>query len=64
MSAQRNRRITRQNNCGKGQNMGTRARDFFFFSLHLRKHERTRCSVEKAIAAKGKRWVGFLIEEA
>ena len=34
------------------------------FFLRLRKNERTRCSVEKAIAAEGKRWVGVLIEEA
>ena len=36
----------------------------FVFFLRLRKNERTRCSVEKAIAAEGKRWVGVLIEEA
>ena len=40
------------------------ARWLFVFFLHLRKNERTRCSVEKAIAAEGKRWVGVLIEEA
>ena len=40
------------------------ARLLFVFFLHLRKKERTRCSVEKAIAAEGKRWVGVLIEEA
>ena len=34
------------------------------FPLRLRKNEQTRCSVEKAIAAEGKRWVGVLIEEA
>ena len=34
------------------------------FFLRLRKNERTRCSVEKAIAAEGKRWVGVLIEKA
>ena len=34
------------------------------FFLRLRKNERTRCSVEKAITAEGKRWVGVLIEEA
>ena len=34
------------------------------FFLRLHKNERTRCSVEKAIAAEGKRWVGVLIEEA
>ena len=34
------------------------------FFLRMRKNERMRCSVEKAIAAEGKRWVGFLIEEA
>ena len=34
------------------------------FFLRLRKIERMRCSVEKAIAAEGKRWVGVLIEEA
>ena len=40
------------------------ARLLFVFFLRLRKNERTRCSVEKAIAAEGKRWVGDLIEEA
>ena len=40
------------------------ARWLFVFFLRLRKIERTRCSVEKAIAAEGKRWVGILIEEA
>ena len=40
------------------------ARLLFVFSLRLRKNERTRCSVEKAIAADGKRCVGVLIEEA
>ena len=45
----------------EGLKHGTRARDCFFF---LRKNERTRYSVEKAIAAEGKRWVGVLIEEA
>ena len=40
------------------------ARFLFVFFLRLRKHERTRCSVEKAIAAEGKRWVAVLIEEA
>ena len=40
------------------------ARFLFVFFLRLRKNERTRCSVEKAIAAEGKRWVGVLIEEA
>ena len=34
------------------------------FFPRLRKNEQTRCSVEKAIAAEGKRWVGVLIEEA
>ena len=34
------------------------------FFLRLRKKERTRCSVEKAIAAEGKTWVAVLIEEA
>ena len=34
------------------------------FFLRLQKYERTGCSVEKAIAAEGKRWVGVLIEEA
>ena len=34
------------------------------FFLRLRQNERTRCSVEKAIAAEGRRWVGVLIEEA
>ena len=36
----------------------------FVFFLRLRKNERTRCSVENAIAAGSKRWVGVLIEEA
>ena len=36
----------------------------FVFFLRLRKNERTRCSVEKAVAAEGKRWVGVLGEEA
>ena len=36
----------------------------FVFFLRLRKNVRTHCSVEKAIAAEGKRWVGVLIEEA
>ena len=40
------------------------ARLLFVFFLRLHKNERTRCSVEKAIAAEGKRWVGVLIEEA
>ena len=40
------------------------ARLLFVFFLHLRKNERTRCSVEKPIAAEDKRWVGVLIEEA
>ena len=40
------------------------ARLLFVFFLHLRKNERTRCSVEKAIAAEGKRWVGVLREDA
>ena len=31
--------------------------------MRLRNSERTRCSVEKTIAAEGKRWVGILIEE-
>ena len=41
-----------------------RARLLFVFFLRLRKNERTRCSVEKAIAAEGKRLVGVLIGEA
>ena len=41
---------------------GTRL--LFFFLLRRRKNERRRCSVEKPIAAEGKRWVGVLIEEA
>ena len=57
MSAQRNRRITRQKNCGKG------ARLLIVFFLRLRKNEQTHCSVEKVIAAEGKRWVGVLIDE-
>ena len=40
------------------------ARLLFVFFLRLRKNERTRCSVEKEIAAEGKRRVGVLIEEA
>ena len=40
------------------------ARLLCVFFLRLRKNERTRCSVKKAIAAEGKRWVGVLIEEA
>ena len=40
------------------------ARLLFVFFLRLCKNERTRCSVEKAIAAEGKRWVDVLIEEA
>ena len=39
------------------------ARLLFVCFLRLRKNERTRCGVEKAIAAEGKRWVGVLIEE-
>ena len=34
------------------------------FFLRLRKNERPRGSVERAIAAEGKRWVGVLIEDA
>ena len=37
------------------------ARLLFVFFLRLRKTERTRCSVQKAIAAEGKRPVGVLI---
>ena len=40
------------------------ARLLFVFFLRLRKNELTRSSVEKAIAAEGKRWVAILIEEA
>ena len=40
------------------------ARLLFTFFLCLRKNERTRCSVQKAIAPKGKRWVDVLREEA
>ena len=40
------------------------ARLLFVFFLRVRKNERMRCSVEKAIAAEGKRWVGVWIEEA
>ena len=40
------------------------ARLLFVFFLRLRKNERTRCSVEKAIAAESKGWVGVFIEEA
>ena len=39
------------------------ARLLFVFFLRLPKNERTRCSVEKAIVAEGKRWVGVLIDE-
>ena len=35
----------------------------FVFFLCLHKNERTRCSVEEAIAAEGNRWVAVLIEE-
>ena len=49
----------------EGLNQGDEgARLLFVFFLRLRKNERTRCSVEKAIAAEGKRSVGVLIEEA
>ena len=40
------------------------ARLLFVFFLPLRKNERTRCSVEKAIAAESKGWVAVLIEGA
>ena len=40
------------------------ARLLFVFFLRLHENERTRCSVEKAIAAEGKTWVGFFMEEA
>ena len=40
------------------------ARLLFVFFLRLRKNERTRCSVEKAIAAEANRWVAVLKEEA
>ena len=40
------------------------ARLLFVFFLRLRKNERTRCSVQKAIATEGKGWVGVLIVEA
>ena len=40
------------------------ARMLFMFFLRLPKNERTRCSVEKAIAAEGKRWVAVLREQA
>ena len=40
------------------------ARLLFVFFLCLRKKERMRCSVEKAIAVERKRWVTVLIEEA
>ena len=36
----------------------------FVVFLRLRTHERTRCSVQKAMAAESKRWVGILIGEA
>ena len=38
------------------------ARLLFVLFLRVRKNERRRCSVEKAVAAEGKRWVGVLIE--
>ena len=42
-----------------------RARDCcLIFFLRLRKNERTRCNVQKAIAREGKRWLDVLIEEA
>ena len=37
------------------------ARLLFVFFLRLRKYGQTRCSVEKAIAAEGKRWAGAFI---
>ena len=40
------------------------ARLLIVFFLRLRKNEGTRCSVEEAITAEGKRWVAVLIEEA
>ena len=40
------------------------ARLLFVCFPRLRKNERTCCTVEKVIAAEGKRWVGVLIEEA
>ena len=40
------------------------ARLFFVFYLRLRKNEWMRCSVEKAIAAEGKRWVAVSIKNA
>ena len=40
------------------------ARLLFVFFLRLHKNERTRCSVERAIAAEGKSWVAVLIERA
>ena len=40
------------------------ARLLFVFFLRLCKNERTHCSVEKAIAAEGKRWIAVLMEEA
>ena len=46
----------------KHWNEGARFLLVFFLLLH--KNEGTRCSVEKAIAAEGKRWLGVLIEEA
>ena len=65
MSTQRNRRRAQQKNCGNGLKQGDQgARLLFVFFLILRKNERTRCSVEKAIATEGKRWVGVLMQEA
>ena len=49
----------------EGQKQGDKgAQLLFVFFVRLRKNERMRCSVEKAIAAECKRWVAVLIEEA
>ena len=65
MSAQRNRRTKKAEELWEGVKQGDEgARLLFVFFLRLRKNERTRCSVEEAIAAEGKTCVGVLIEEA
>ena len=60
-------RLSRSRHVGNGTGLkhgDEGAQLLFVFFLRLRKNERTRCSVEKAIAAEGKRWVGVLIEKA
>ena len=48
----------------EGLKHGDEGARLLVFLLCLRKNERTRCSVEKAIVAEGKKSVGVLIEEA